>query len=128
MKNRAHDWLRQAENDFLWAKDTLTGGKYAQVCFICQQVAEKSLKAVAYLKGSDIVKSHSVMEIARSLNINGEIENIAKRLDLYYISTRYPDAFPSGAPFEFYTREQAEEAIIFADTILNYAGNFFNER
>ena len=126
MKNRAHDWYKQAENDFLWARDTLANGRFAQVCFICQQVAEKSLKAVAYSRNFDMVKSHSVLEIARSLGINGEIENIAKRLDLYYISTRYPDAFPSGAPFEYYTKEQAEEAIVFAGKILDYAGTFFN--
>ncbi len=126
MKNRAHDWFRQAQNDFLWAQDTLRSEKYAQVCFICQQVAEKSLKAVAYFKDFDLVKSHSVMEIARSLGINGEIENIAKRLDLYYISTRYPDAFPSGAPFEYYTKEQAEEAVGFASKIIEFAGTYFN--
>ncbi len=108
MKNRAHDWYKQAQNDFQWAKDTLLNEKFAQVCFICHQVAEKSLKTVAYYKDFDMVKSNSVLEIARSLGINGEIENIAKRLDLYYISTRYPDAFPSGAPFEYYTREQAD--------------------
>ena len=126
MKNRARDWYRQAENDFLWAKDTLANEKYAQVCFICQQVAEKSLKAVAHSRDFDMVKSHSVLEIARSLDINGEIENIAKRLDLYYISTRYPDAFPSGAPFEYYTKEQAEEAVVFAGKILEFAGRYFN--
>ncbi len=127
MKNRAHDWYKQAENDFQWAKDTLNSEKFAQACFICQQVAEKSLKAIAYFKDYDMVKSHSVLEIARSLGINGEIENIAKRLDLYYISTRYPDAFPSGAPFEYYTKEQAEEAMAFAARILEFAGTYFNE-
>lgn len=127
MKNRARDWFKQAQNDFLWAQDTLVSEKFAQACFICQQVAEKSLKAVAYFKDYDMVKSHSVLEIARSLGINGEIENIAKRLDLYYISTRYPDAFPSGAPFEYYTKDQAEEAVGFAAVILDFAGTFFNE-
>lgn len=127
MKNRAYDWYKQAQNDFLWAQDTLAGEKYAQACFICQQVAEKSLKAIAYYRDFDMVKSHSVLEIARNLGINGEIENIAKRLDLYYISTRYPDAFPSGAPFEYYTKEQAVEAISFADKILKFAGSYFNE-
>lgn len=58
------------------------------------------------------------MEIAKSLGINGDIENIGKRLDLYYISARYPDAFSSGAPYEYFTREQAEEAIRFAERLL----------
>jgi HEPN domain-containing protein len=127
LKNRAYDWFKQAQNDFLWAKDTLAAEKFAQTCFICQQVAEKSLKAVAYSRGFDIIKSHSVFEISRNLGINGEIEQIAKRLDQYYISTRYPDAFPSGAPFEYYTMEQAVEAVDFTEKILNFARGQFNE-
>jgi len=43
---------------------------------------------------------------------------MAKRLDLYYISARYPDAFPSGAPFEYFTRDQGEEAVSFAERII----------
>ena len=30
-------------------------------------------------------------------------------------SARYPDAFPSGAPFEYFTSEQAQEAVGFAE-------------
>jgi HEPN domain-containing protein len=127
VKERSGDWYRQAENDYSWAVDTVKAGKFAQACFICQQVAEKSLKAVAYRRGSDLVKSHSVLEIAKSLKINGEIETIGKRLDLYYISTRYPDAFPTGAPFEYYTREQADEALVFAKKILAFAAEALGE-
>jgi hypothetical protein len=47
MANRANDWFRQAEDDLHWAEDTLKAGRYAQVCYISQQVAEKSLKAYA---------------------------------------------------------------------------------
>ncbi len=43
---------------------------------------------------------------------------MAKRLDLYYISARYPDAFPSGAPFEYFTRDQAEEAVQYAEALV----------
>ncbi|HNV46969.1 MAG TPA: HEPN domain-containing protein [Spirochaetota bacterium] len=66
MKKSAKDWLKQTENDLSWAHDTLRAGKYAQACFICQQVAEKALKAIAYDRGCDMMKSHLVMEIARS--------------------------------------------------------------
>ena len=118
MHNRWNDWLRQAEDDLLWAKDTLERKRYAQVCFSAQQVGEKALKALAFKRGYDVVRSHSLREIAESLEINGEIADMAKRLDLYYISARYPDAFPSGAPFEYFTREQAEEAVSFAERII----------
>ena len=121
MKNRAHDWLSQAENDFLWAKETRQNGRFAQTCFICQQLSEKAIKSVAYSRGFEMIKSHSISEIAKNLNINGDIEKIAKRLDMYYISSRYPDAFPSGAPFQYFSDEQAAEAIGFAEIILAYS-------
>jgi hypothetical protein len=33
---------------------------------------------------------------------------MARRLDAFYISARYPDAFAEGAPFEFFDEEQAK--------------------
>lgn len=118
MASRAFDWLAQAENDLLWARDTLSAGRYAQACFVSQQVSEKALKSLALARGNTQVRSHSLLQIVRELGINGEVETIARRLDLYYVSTRYPDAFPAGAPFEFFTVEQAEEAIRFAERIV----------
>ncbi len=125
--SRAKDWFRQAENDLLWAHDTLAAGRYAQACFIAQQIGEKSLKALAYHKGYDLVKSHSIMEIGRSLGLPDEIINLGKKLDLYYISARYPDAFPSGAPFEYFTKDQASDAVTSAEKILLHIKEFFNE-
>ena len=112
--SRAPDWFRQAENDLLWADDTLAAGRFAQACFVAQQVCEKSLKALALSRGFDQVRSHSLLNIVRALGINGDLEQMARRLDQYYVTARYPDAFVEGAPFEYFTREQAEEAIGFA--------------
>lgn len=113
-------WLNQAKNDLQWAKHSLEGGYYSQVCFISQQVGEKSLKALAYFKGADMVKGHSIAIIARELNINGDIEKSARRLDLYYMASRYPDALPDPiAPVDYFTKTEAEEAIVYAELILN---------
>jgi HEPN domain-containing protein len=128
MKNRALDWLAQAENDFLWAQETHECGRYAQVSFICQQLAEKAVKSIAYSRGIEMIKSHSISEIAKSLNINGDIEMMAKRLDMYYISSRYPDAFPSGAPFEYFSIEQSTEALSFAQKILDFVKKVVHEK
>lgn len=111
---RYNDWLKQAGSDLAWGRDSLEGGHYAQTCFIAQQVAEKSLKALAFYRGAELVRGHSALAIARELGINAELERAAMRLDQYYISTRYPDAQPAGAPYEYFTREQAEEALSFA--------------
>ena len=110
-RSRIVDWKRQAENDLEWAQYSFGGGFYAQTCFIAQQAAEKILKAYCFYKGFDVVRTHSLFQIVRSLGENGDLERYAKELDLYYISGRYPDAFPAGAPFELITREQAERAL-----------------
>jgi HEPN domain-containing protein len=120
MKNRFQDWLFQAEDDLRWCASTLEAGHYAQACFIAQQVAEKSLKALAYYRDYDMIKGHSVLAIAKELNVNGELQALAARLDQYYITTRYPDAMPAGAPFEFFTEEQAREARESAERFLSF--------
>ena len=115
--DRSSDWFAQAQDDLLWARDTLQAGRWAQACFVCQQVGEKALKALALRRGSDQVRSHSMLEIAQALDIDDEVALIAMRLDQYYIGTRYPDAFPSGAPFQYYSEEQASEAVSMAERI-----------
>ena len=120
--NRAVDRLRQAENDLDWAHHSLSGGFFSQTCFIGQQAAEKALKAFCYSKGYDLVKSHSLFQIVRSLDEDGDLEVNAKELDLYYISGRYPDAFPAGAPFELITKAQATRALAAAEAIVGEVG------
>lgn len=122
-KNRYKDWLRQAENDLVWAIDSISAGHYSGACFVAQQVSEKALKSLAYYRGADLVKSHSIYEIAKDLQINGELLSAAARLDQYYITPRYPDAVPAGAPFELFTKEQAEEAIGFARLFIEAVKN-----
>ena len=119
MKNRSKDWFAQAKNDLSWAEETLKAGHFAQACFVCQQAAEKAVKSLAISRGVDQIRSHSVFEITDELEIDGNLKKIAQRLDQYYISTRYPDAFPSGAPFQFFTEEQAREALAFAEEFID---------
>jgi len=77
MADRALDRPHQAQNDLLWAKDTLASGRFAQACFACQQVAQKAVKAVALHRGYVQVRSHSILEIARELRINQDGETMA---------------------------------------------------
>ena len=114
MKSRAGDWLRQAEEELAWSKDTFGLKRWGSVCFTAQQVAEKCLKAIALARGALQVKSNSISEIAVALGIDGDLDEKARILDQYYITTRYPDAFATGAPFEYFVERQARDAIEFA--------------
>jgi HEPN domain-containing protein len=111
-------WLLQAENDLVWCEHTFKSKCYAQVCFISQQVAEKSLKALAFFRGFDMIRGHSIFKIASELKINGEIIKAAKKLDLYYLSSRYPDAIMDEmVPFEYFEKDEAEDALSLAKQV-----------
>lgn len=120
MRNRRYrDWFRQAEDDLSWARDSCKTGHFAGACFLAQQVAEKSLKALGYYRGVMDFRSHSVRKIAEALGENGELLGIAATLDQYYIATRYPDALPDGFPSEFFSESQALEALELAARVVN---------
>jgi HEPN domain-containing protein len=125
-KTRALDWLLQAQNDFEWASEGIKKEYYSQVCFLAQQSAEKALKSVVYLRDSQ-VRGHSIRKIAQDLGINGAIEDAGKNLDIYYISARYPDALPEGAPFQTFTKKQASEALDYCQLIIKFAQDEFHK-
>ena len=121
MKSRAGDWLKQAEEELAWGRDALAMKRWAIVCFTAQQVAGKCLKSIAIARGASQIKSHSTLEIAEALGIDGDLDEKARILDQYYISTRYPDAFSTGAPFEYFVERQAREALEYAVAFLDRA-------
>jgi HEPN domain-containing protein len=54
--------------------------------------------------------------------IDGErLRPLAADLDLHYVPARYPNGLPDLAPFQAYTREQAERAIAGAMELVNAA-------
>lgn len=110
-QNRAGDWLAQAKDDLKCAQANLRDHFYAQCCFICQQAAEKAVKSIAFKRGAKAAHSHSLLKLCDALSINGGLREAAGVLDQYYISARYPDALPGGAPFEVFSRAQADDAV-----------------
>ena len=124
-KRRAHDWLNQAINDLSWAKQGVESGYYSQVCFLCQQSAEKAIKAIAYYKEYE-VRGHSIVMIAKKLGVNSSVLEAGRELDIYYISSRYPDALPEGAPYEIFSENQAQKAVRNAQSIIDRAVDELN--
>jgi HEPN domain-containing protein len=124
MSNRYIDWFRQAEADLRHARNSLDIGDYEWSCFAAHQAAEKALKAV-FLKSGKDAWGHTVTVLIGNLpeGIEPPSENIinaARILDKYYIPTRYPNGFDSGAPTDFYTTEEARNAIELAEGILEF--------
>ena len=110
--NREADrWLRQAESDLAYAELGLREEFYAQVCFQCQQVCEKAIKALRYGRGERAVLGHSLVELAASLPVMARFRDSLAVLDQYYVPTRYPNGLPGGIPSDVYTGDQAAAAV-----------------
>jgi HEPN domain-containing protein len=49
-----------------------------------------------------------------------QLVNEAKLLDRHYIPTRYTNSHPEGAPMDYYTRQDALEALRIAEKVQQY--------
>ena len=115
-------WLKQAKDDLKVAKWSLKGDFYANTCFMAQQASEKAFKAYCYLKGERAVLGHSLLELLRKCAKYNKsfkiLEKESKKLDKYYIISRYPNGLPGLVPSEYFDQDEAKEAIRFAEKIL----------
>ena len=124
MPSRQEDWLRQAIRDLEQARTSAGATYYEWACFAAQQAAEKAVKAVFQehhlgARGSVI---HQILNRwpAEESPPSAELIDAARRLDRHYILTRYPNGFESGAPGDFYTEMDAQQAILDADAVLAF--------
>ena len=100
-------WFLQAEDDYRFVEWALEERRFFDKgCFIAQQSGEKAIKACLYAMGRRKVLGHSLHEMALELiDSDSRFQGIAqeaKRLDRFYISTRYPNGLPGGSPFQVY--------------------------
>lgn len=120
---RYESWLRQAKRDLEYAERSLEQGYYEWACFVAQQSAEKAVKAV-FLKLNAVAWGHSVSALLQQLpapwNADPHLVDAARELDRHYIPPRYPNAHPEGAPYDYYTRQAAEQAIGYTRDILAF--------
>lgn len=123
MVERSRDWLKQAKRDLAGAEHVFRGGFHEWACFLSQQASEKAVKAVFQSLGADAL-GHSVLSLMKKLPkkflVTKEMIDMARELDRAYIPTRYPNAHPEGAPFEYYSEDDAKRLIDFAKTIIGF--------
>lgn len=123
MASRHQDWWRQAEKDLEHARHALEDADLEWACFAAQQAAEKAVKAL-YQKLGASARGHSVTmllsQLPSGVPVDQALIDKAKELDKHYIPPRYPNAYPSGAPFEYYTHDEARRAIEYAEEIVGF--------
>ena len=115
-------WPKQAKEDLKVAKWSLKGNFYANTCFMAQQSSEKAFKAYCYLQGERQILGHSLLELLRKCSKYDRtfktLEKESKKLDKYYIISRYPNGLPGLVPSEYFDKDEAEESIRYAEEII----------
>ena len=123
----ADAWYEQALHDLEAARVMHEKGFWDSCAFICSQAAEKAVKAVwVSVKTPMPPKVHSVGGLAQEL---GAPESVVSALnDMFgdYTASRYP-ALRSAAPFKMYDREDAEDRLAKAESVLRWAGAQWEE-
>ena len=123
MPERSLDWLRQADADLRHARHARDHGDYNWSAFASHQAAEKAIKAVFQRRHLE-AWGHTLSALLENLRSEGQpsadLVDAAKELDKHYIPTRYPNGFERGAPVDFYTRREAEQAIANAEALLEW--------
>jgi HEPN domain-containing protein len=122
----AKRWLDAAREDLAYADHAAAGGHHAPACFYAQQVAEKCVKAVHYLRGARTVIGHNVRALIEQLDpvpaALGDLLDAARELDLLYVPTRYPNGLDAGTPARAFSKAQSGRALELARRFLEAGG------
>jgi HEPN domain-containing protein len=96
MKEEVKNWLKKAEEDLDAAKYNFEGAKLEVAAFLCQQAAEKALKALYIKNFESLLKVHDLVLLSKKLDAPKQIVEICKTLTSFYIETRYPSFLDAG--------------------------------
>ncbi len=124
-KEEALRWFTHAKDEFIDADELRKRKRFYLALFHFQQSTEKALKAYLYLKvkSIEIFYTHSINDLINMvIEIDQDFKNLmsVKKLDQYYIPTRYPNGLPGGIPSRFYDDPvEAEIAMKLAKNIID---------
>jgi HEPN domain-containing protein len=118
-------WMKSATRTLESAKHDADHGDYNWACFKAHQAAEKALKALLWGAGvprTGHALTHLLNYIERELHLDlpRDVKDACLQLDKYYVPTRYPNAWVEGIPEEYYSRSDAEDAIVKAKRIIDW--------
>jgi HEPN domain-containing protein len=121
-------WLEQSKPDAKTADMNRREGYHEVACSLCQHAAEKALRAFLYQQGKWPVIGYSVYLLCTRCQAYREefslMLAICRKLDQYYIPTRYPNGLPGGIPHEVSSEENAREAQEKLERIMELVSGF----
>ncbi len=124
-REEALRWFTQAKDEFIDADELRKRERFYLALFHFQQAAEKVLKAYLYLKvkSVEVFFTHSINDLLNvAIEIDTEFKEIAsvKKLDQYYIPTRYPNGLPGGIPSRYFDDpKEAKDAMLLAKKLID---------
>ncbi len=127
----AERWWQTAAEDLDAARFLRQGQKHAHACFLCQQSAEKAMKALWLAIGED-PWGHSIQKLIQEYPRQELFSNLetwltsAAVLDKFYIPTRYPNGLPDLTPAQVYLAEEADQALERAEFFLDHSRALLN--
>lgn len=129
MKNREFvmDWLRRSKSNLARARTGKVSEDvlYEDICFDCQQSAEKAIKALLISLNREFLPVHSIgrlLELVSDVDIEipEEVQR-ATELTGYAVRTRYP------GEREPVSKEEYEEALKLAEAVFHWASKIIKE-
>ena len=116
-------WILMARRTLESARGDAERGDYNWSCFKAHQASEFAVKAILYGIGKP-VRGHSITHLLSALGsivqVPGDVLDLGKFLDKFYVPTRYVDAWSEGVPYEYFTLNDAEMAIKAAERIIAF--------
>lgn len=113
----AKDWFRIGEEELCFARAGFEDldAFYSQICFLCQQAAEKYLKGFLVFHKIKFPKIHDLTELVKlcakiDKNLSKILDN-ASALGQYYLIARYPIEYKEAG------KKEAREALATAEKI-----------
>ena len=111
-------WLKRAKSSLIHSSDDKKDGLfYEELCFDCQQSAEKSLKALIVDLGLVVHRTHSFRELFKELKKRIQLPDWSEEileLGQYAVMTRYPDDYRE------ITEKEYDRAVEIAERVYNW--------
>jgi HEPN domain-containing protein len=110
-------WIEQAEHDLEAARANRAMGFYDTCIVLCQQSAEKYLKALwAHRQTATPPRMHDLVQLATMVRAPANVVSAAAGLSSQYLMARYPDV-AQATPYKQYTDAHADQHLHLAEEV-----------
>jgi len=117
-QNDVNVWMEYAQTDLRAAYALLDSGDFfpRQICFLAQQCAEKSLKAILVFENMPVPKSHDLDRLRDLIpdgwEVTEKFPDLAE-LTIWSVESRYPGDTPDVVEYE------ARETLLLAEMVFD---------